>query len=88
MSGSDERLVHMANQIARNLAAAGDERAVLATADHIAAFWDPRMRTAILSKRIRGLEPIAERAVARLRERGAPPPQTLATAPQSGSDAG
>jgi len=88
MSGTDERLAYMANQIARNFAAAGEERAVLATADHIAAYWDPRMREAIFSGRIGGLDPIAEQAVALLRTRGAPPHQTLTTATQGGSDAG
>ena len=39
-----ERLVYMANQIARNFEAQGHETAVRATADHIASFWDPRMR--------------------------------------------
>ncbi len=88
MTSTDERLAYMANQIARNFAVTGEERAVLATADHIAAFWDPRMRDAIFSGRIGGLEPIAARAVALLRSRGAPPPQTLTTAMQGGSDAG
>src|SRR3546814_11336345 len=39
-----ERLIYMANQIARNLAAEGEAEAVAATAQHIASFWDPRMR--------------------------------------------
>src|SRR3546814_8807414 len=37
-----ERLIYMANQIARNLAAEGEAEAVAATAQHIASFWDPR----------------------------------------------
>jgi len=82
-----ERLVYMANQIARNLAAQGEAAAVLATADHIAAFWDPRMKAEIFASSA-GLEPIADRAIALLRTRGAPPPQTAATAFQGGSDAG
>jgi len=82
-----ERLVYMANQIARNFAAQGVEQAVLATADHIAAYWDPAMRAEIFADRS-GLEPIADRAVARLAERGRPPHQTAATAAQGGSDAG
>lgn len=82
-----ERLVYMANQIARNFAAQGEEAAVLATADHIAAFWDPRMKAEIFADGA-GLEPIADRAIALLHAQGAPPPQTAATAVQGGSDAG
>lgn len=38
-------LVKMANDIARNLAAAGDEAAVaVKVADHINRFWSPDMR--------------------------------------------
>ncbi len=47
MMGTEERLVYMANQIARNFAAGDD--AIAATADHIARFWDPRMRGRILA---------------------------------------
>jgi len=83
-----ERLVYMANQIARNLAAQGDDVAALAVADHIAAFWDPRMKAQIFAmedgEQHAGLEPIAARAVALLRDRGARPPQTAATEVSSG----
>ena len=82
-----ERLVYMANQIARNFAAQGEEKASLATADHIASYWDPRMKAEIFTDGS-GLEPIAERAITALRTRGAPPHQTDATAVQGGSDAG
>lgn len=44
---TEERLVYMANQIARNFAAQGEEAAVAATANHIRLFWDPRMKKAI-----------------------------------------
>lgn len=49
MSGPtlDEKLVYMANQIARNLASMGEAKAVEATAEHIRKFWDPRMRARI-----------------------------------------
>lgn len=60
------RLIHMANQIARNLAAQGEEAAVAGTAQHIRDFWDPRMKAAILAADRTGLEPVAEAAVARL----------------------
>ena len=42
-----ERLVMMANQIAKAFAAQGEVRAVQKTAEHIKAFWDPRMRRKI-----------------------------------------
>ena len=44
-----EKLVMMANQIARNLPVRGEEAAIAATADHIRRFWDPRMRASILA---------------------------------------
>ena len=72
MMGTEERLAYMANQIARELAAMGDD-AVVATADHIAKFWDPRMRSRILAgdpARL-GLSEIAVGALQLLRERGA-----------------
>jgi len=40
---SDSRIVMMANQIARNLANGHGDPAN-AVAEHINAFWDPRMR--------------------------------------------
>jgi formate dehydrogenase subunit delta len=97
MMSPRERLVYMANQIARNFAAQGPEVAALAVADHIAAFWDPRMKAQIFAlldgAQDAGLEPIAARAVALLRDRGAPPPQSPATqfaSPEGlgGADAG
>ena len=97
MMSPAERLVYMANQIARNFAAQGADVAALAVADHIAAFWDPRMKAQIFAMldggQAAGLEPIAAHAVKLLRDRGAPPPQTAATAFASaagkgGSDAG
>lgn len=45
----DPRLIYMANQIARAFAAEGEERAVVATAEHLKKFWDPRMRARILT---------------------------------------
>jgi formate dehydrogenase subunit delta len=63
-----EKLVMMANQIARNLAVQGEEAAVAGTADHIRRFWDPRMRAAIVRYAANGgaLDPIAAAAVRRL----------------------
>lgn len=88
MSGSSERLVYMANQIARNLSAQGERAAILATADHIATFWDPEMRSSILAADRGHLHPIAAQAIDQLRSRGAPPHQSLATGADGGSDAG
>ena len=93
MMSPAERLVYMANQIARNFAAQGADVAALAVADHIAAFWDPRMKAQIFAMESPALEPIAARALKLLRDRGAPPPQSPATQFGSthsagGSDAG
>ena len=38
--------VRMANQIARNFEVNGRDASIAATADHIASFWDPRMKAA------------------------------------------
>ena len=103
MSGSDSvmmtneaRLVYMANQIARNLEGTGHDDAARAVADHIASFWDPRMRAQIFALQASGnagLNRVADAAITLLRERGAPPPQSRATRFNSvdgagGSDAG
>lgn len=63
-----EKLAMMANQIARNLAVQGEEKAIAATADHITRFWDPRMRAAIIDYVASGgeLGPGARAAVLRL----------------------
>ncbi len=69
MSGSLDKLAYMANQIARNFAAEGEDEAVTATAQHIRSFWDPRMRGMIrehLAHGGEGLSDIARAAVARL----------------------
>ena len=49
MMSNLERLVYMANQIARNFDTLGHDAAARATADHIASFWDPRMRAQIFA---------------------------------------
>jgi formate dehydrogenase subunit delta len=71
MMSSEERLVYMANQIAREFARTGDPAA--ATAEHIAKFWDPRMRARILAGDAQqlGLSDIAAGAFKLLRERAA-----------------
>ena len=89
MSGSDSvmmtneaRLIYMANQIARNLEGTGHDDAAKAVADHIASFWDPRMRAQIFAVHDgenAELSPVADAAITLLRQWGAPPPQTRAT---------
>ncbi len=75
-----ESLRRMANQIARAFVAIGHDRAVLATADHIDQFWDPRMKKAIFADDYRTtLDPIAADAVQHLAEGNKPEPQTRAT---------
>jgi formate dehydrogenase subunit delta len=46
---SPEKLVMMANQIARFFASQGEASAVPGIAEHIKKFWDPRMRKAMLA---------------------------------------
>ncbi|WCP16013.1 hypothetical protein sphantq_04505 (plasmid) [Sphingobium sp. AntQ-1] len=65
-----DRLIYMANQIARNLETKGRDEAVAATVDHIARFWDPQMRRRIVelaAERPDTLSPIAAEAVRRTR---------------------
>jgi formate dehydrogenase subunit delta len=69
-TGSDQRLVIMANQIARFFASQKHDKAVAGAADHIAKFWDPRMRGRIrahLADGGAGLDPLAREAIARLK---------------------
>jgi NADH-dependant formate dehydrogenase delta subunit FdsD. len=78
MMSNLDRLVYMANQIARNFEALGQDHAVEATADHIASFWDPRMKAQIFKCHAAGgepLQPIAYKAVALLVAKGAPESQ-------------
>lgn len=64
-----DKLVLMANQIARNLAINGEEAATAGTAVHITEFWDPRMKRMIhehLAAGGEGLSPIAKAALERV----------------------
>ena len=82
MMSNLERLVYMANQIARNFETLGHDAAAKATADHIASFWDPRMKTLIFACLKDGklvLSPTARSAIEHLHEKGAPSSQTRAT---------
>jgi formate dehydrogenase subunit delta len=59
-----DRLVHMANQIATNLASHDDP--VAAIAEHITLFWDPRMKQMIKAHDGAGLSLAAAAAISRL----------------------
>jgi formate dehydrogenase subunit delta len=49
-SGTPEKLVYMANQIATFFASQDQATAPEKTAEHIKKFWDPRMRKDILAQ--------------------------------------
>jgi formate dehydrogenase subunit delta len=66
---SPDKLAYMANQIGAFFANQGEERAVMAIADHLTKFWDPRMRTEIVKYVNDGgdkLKPFVLEAVRRL----------------------
>ena len=72
---SPEKLVRMANQIGKFFAHEGPERAPASIADHLARFWDPRMRAQIrahLAAGGAGMDPFVRQAVERLRVPPAP----------------
>ena len=46
---SPDKLIYMANQIARSFRTRGREAAVAATAEHISNFWEPRMRSQLFA---------------------------------------
>lgn len=82
MSHISDSTVRMANQIALNFQAIGQKAAITATADHIAHFWDPRMKAAamaLLDDEASGLSHEAREALRLLAQAGAPPSQTRAT---------
>ncbi len=61
-----EKLVMMANQIAKFFAAQGHDRAVPGITDHLEKFWDPRMRRHIVEhvdSGGAGLDPLALDAI-------------------------
>ena len=65
-----ERLVYMANQIGKFFSHMKEAEAVAAIADHLAKFWDPRMRAQILAHLSasggKGLDPLVLAAVKQL----------------------
>jgi formate dehydrogenase subunit delta len=67
---SPDKLVYMANQIGKFFASHGHDKAVAGVADHLARFWDPRMRAAIIAHLDAGgsgLDPPVREAVDKLR---------------------
>jgi formate dehydrogenase subunit delta len=67
---SHDKLVYMANQIGKFFASQGHDKAVAGVAEHLAKFWDPRMRAAIIAHLDAGgvgLDPLVYEAVDRLR---------------------
>lgn len=69
-TSSDERLVIMANQISKFFSSQKHAAAVAGMTDHIAKFWDPRMRENIRSHLAdggAGLDPLAKEAIAALK---------------------
>jgi formate dehydrogenase subunit delta len=77
-----DKLVYMANQIAREFAGQRPRDAVEATWDHLWHFWDPRMRELIVAHLAaggEGMSDIARAAVAKLSGPAEPAPRTQAT---------
>jgi formate dehydrogenase subunit delta len=65
-----DKLVTMANQIAKFFEVQGEERALPQITSHIELFWDPRMRKNIIAhveSGGAGLDPLAKKALARLK---------------------
>lgn len=66
-------VVRLANDIAAQFRHRPHEAAVAAVSEHIRKFWDPRMRTALLTHVEQGgdgLDPLAVEAAGRLRTAG------------------
>ena len=82
MSGTLDKLIYMANQIAREFENQRPREAAEATWDHLWHFWDPRMREMILTHLQAGGEGLCETAraaVARLALPAEPDSRTKAT---------
>ena len=68
-----EKLIYMANQIARNFGTLDKAEAAAAVAAHMYDFWDPRMKTMIfahLDTGGEGLDPVAHDALSQLARDG------------------
>lgn len=71
-----EKLVRMANEIARNLRVLPGDQPGIATAEHVRSFWTPGMRATIIAHVDAGgdgLDPIALEAIRLLRMKAAAP---------------
>jgi formate dehydrogenase subunit delta len=71
MMSNLEKLAYMADQIARNFAPLGETAAASAAANHIARYWDPRMKQqgfAMLDGEGPQLTPAAAAALRALRD--------------------
>jgi formate dehydrogenase subunit delta len=81
MSGTFDKLVRMANQIAVEFEHQQGANAAAATCDHIAQFWDPEMRRRILAHARAGGEGLSATTAAAmaLLDAGGVPSQTPAT---------
>lgn len=82
MSDTLAKLIRMANQIAEEFSHQQGANAAAATWDHLWHFWDPRMCDQIIAHLEAGgagLSAVAHEAVAMLKERRGPAPQTPAT---------
>jgi formate dehydrogenase subunit delta len=76
---SPDKLAYMANQIGKFFISQGHDKAVTGVAEHLAKFWDPRMRNTIFSyweAGGAGLDPLVREAVGRLRAAQAPASKT------------
>jgi formate dehydrogenase subunit delta len=79
MTSTIDNLRREVCNVARNLEYMGHDKAVLATADHVHAFWDPRMKQLIFADDHSLLTPIARDAIEKLQAGADPAPQTRAT---------
>ncbi len=64
------KLVYMANQIGAFFLSQGEAAALAGVADHLAKFWDPRMRDAIcahVDSGGEGLQPLVLKAIESLK---------------------
>ena len=64
------KLVYMANQIGAFFQSQGEAAALAGVADHLAKFWDPRMRDAIFAhvdSGGEGLQPLVLKAIESLK---------------------
>ncbi|MGO9134198.1 MAG: formate dehydrogenase subunit delta [Methylovirgula sp.] len=69
---SHDKLFYMANQIGKFFATSGHDAAIDGIADHIAKFWEPRMRQKIYAQMAQdshGLDPLPKEALEKLRSK-------------------